>query len=74
MIPRNKLKFDVRDLNFFDKQRDVKKIKPTELHYFILNKIKHGSRISAARLAKLANISGWERKCFLGEEDNGNKQ
>lgn len=58
MIPRDKLKFDIKDLAFFDKQRNVKEIKPTELHYFILNHIKHGSRISAARLAKLANISG----------------
>lgn len=58
MIQRDKLKFDIKDLAFFDRQRDTKEIKPTELHYFILNKIKHGSRISAARLAKLANISG----------------
>lgn len=56
MIPRNKLKFDIKDLAFFDKQRDVKEIKPSELHYFILNHIKHGSRITGARLAQLAKI------------------
>ena len=33
MIPRNKLKFDIKDLAFFDKQRDIKEINPSELHY-----------------------------------------
>lgn len=66
MIPRNKLKFDIKDLAFFDKQRDIKEINPSELHYFILNHIQHGKRISAAKLAKLANIDGADvRKIIL---------
>lgn len=66
MIPRNKLKFDETDLKFFDKQRDIKEIKLTKLHYFILNHIKHNGRISAAKLAKLANINGADvRKIIL---------
>lgn len=58
MIPRNKLKFNIDDLKFYDKQRDIKEIKLTDLHYFILNHIKHGQRISGAKLANLAKISG----------------
>lgn len=57
MIPRDKLKFDIKDLNFFDKQRDTKEIEPTKLHYFILDNIRHGKRISASKLAKLASIN-----------------
>lgn len=66
MIPKNKLKFNIDDLNFYDKQREIKEVKLTDLHYFILNHIKHNSRISAAKLAKLANINGAEvRKIIL---------
>lgn len=66
MIPRNKLKFNIDDLNFYDKQREIKEVKLTDLHYFILNHIKHNSRISAAKLAKLSNLSGVEvRKIIL---------
>lgn len=66
MISRSKLKFDIEDLKFYDKQRDVKEIKISELHLFILNHIKHKNRISAAKLAKLANINGADvRKIIL---------
>lgn len=66
MISRDKLKFNVYDLKFYDKQREIKEVKLTDIHYFILNHIKHNSRISAAKLAKLSNLSGVEvRKIIL---------
>lgn len=66
MIPRDKLKFNINDLAFFDKQRDIKQVKLSDLHYFILNNIKHKNRISASKLAKLANINGADvRKIIL---------
>ena len=57
MIPRNKLKFDIKDLAFFDKQRDIKEIELNDVHKFILSTIEHKNRISGSYLAKLLNVN-----------------
>ncbi len=58
MIPRNKLNFDKKDLEFFDKQREIKDIELNDLHRFILSTIQHQERISGSMLAKLINTNG----------------
>lgn len=66
MIPADKLKFNEVDLKFFDEQREVKKIEPSDFHYFLWSHITHGRRITAAKLANLAHINSTQvRKIIL---------
>lgn len=67
MIPRNKLHFDKKDLEFFDKQRDIKEIKFNDIHRTIFIFVNHGERISGSTLAKLAMVNSADIRKSISE-------
>lgn len=56
MIKTTELKFSKSDLAFFDRQRDRKDYIETDLHLMTFMYIKHGERITAHKLSKIAGV------------------